>query len=806
METKARRNNVEILRRKLRFDRVFVVEANGRSGRLALFWKNSVVVQVLDSCANFIHSAIQLSSQGLVFLMTFMYGHPDFSDRRHLWPIISNLNHDTEVPWSCIGDMNEILHQSEKDGVRPHSNLQIEEFRNFLDSAGFSDMALQGGRFTWCNNRDYGCVRERIDRCLFNEAWNFLFPSAWLETVPVVESDHSPLILRFCKPPSKSGKFFKFEQFWLENDECLPIIQEAWQETNSSDGLRAISHKINEVSAKLQVWEKNTFKRADKEIIILRKILSDLSNDVSLEGRIDQVRCIKRQFADLRKQEEQFWESRARVKWLRSGDKNTRFFHTVTMQRRNINRISSIQLSNGEWEIDEARILEVFPGFYSDLFTSINPPDPSFRLASFPVRVSNAMNSALMARVSMDELKSAVFGLGALKAPGPDGMNGLFFQKGWDFMKSDLLSATHQFMEGFNSSWCWSSLLDGIDFIKTNLSWVVKDGLSINIWGDYWLPTHAKIPYCTALSRDANVASLIRPNGGGWDTQKILGIFYRATAEPILSIPLPWLGGDDYRIWHFNSNGEYLVKSGYWVAFNSNPNLSCSGSSSSFNLDPLLWKWIWNLQVPNKARNNFYFNQSALNPSAVIISVAEKAHEFMECTLNYFPEATPSSLSASVARTWALNGFYRCNVDADFQESSHLCALTFVLRDDRGALLTGSVNRFWSASPLVAEALALREGICACANLSLEGVYFETDCQVLYEALLGDSIPWVIEPIIADIKSLLQQNLSFSVHWILRSLNVVADWVARRALKQTLPPLWSIFPPVDLKRLLEVSL
>ncbi|KAF7826560.1 reverse transcriptase [Senna tora] len=357
METKARKNKVEFLRRKLRFDKVFVVEAIGRSGGLALFWKNSVVLQVMDSCANFIHTAIQLSSQGQVFLMTFMYGHPDFSDRRHLWPIISNLNHDRE----------------------------IEEFKNFLDSVSFTDMALQGGRFTWCNNRDAGCVREWIDRCLFNEAWLSLFPSAWLETVPVVEFDHSPLIL---------------------------------------------SQKIAEVSAKLQVWEKNTFKRADKEIIRLRKTLSDLLNDDDFEGRMDQVRCVKRKLADLKKQEEKFWESRSRVKWLRSGDKNTRFFHAVTMQRRNINRISCLQLSNGEWEIDETKIMEAFSGFYSDLFTTINPPDPSPLLASFPVKVSEAMNTALLERVSLDELKSAVFGLGALKAPGPDGLNGMFFQKG----------------------------------------------------------------------------------------------------------------------------------------------------------------------------------------------------------------------------------------------------------------------------------------------------------------------------------------------------------------------------------------
>ncbi|KAF7813814.1 uncharacterized protein G2W53_034790 [Senna tora] len=49
---------------------------------------------------------------------------------------------------------------------------------------------------------------------------------------------------------------------------------------------------------------------------------------------------------------------------------------------------------------------------------------------------------------------------------------------------------------------------------------------------------------------------------------------------------------------------------------------------------------------------------------------------------------------------------------------SHLCACSFILCDDHGgALLTGSTRKFWASSPLVAEALALREGLNACSNL-----------------------------------------------------------------------------------------
>ncbi|KAF7844151.1 reverse transcriptase [Senna tora] len=106
---------------------------------------------------------------------------------------------------------------------------------------------------------------------------------------------------------------------------------------------------------------------------------------------MEEIRDLKK-IAELRKQEEQFWESRSRVKWLRSGDKNTRFFHATTMQRRSVNRIARIKLSNGDWEIDEDRIMEAS----SNLFTSSNPHDPSPLLVGFPVKISEDMNSLLV--------------------------------------------------------------------------------------------------------------------------------------------------------------------------------------------------------------------------------------------------------------------------------------------------------------------------------------------------------------------------------------------------------------------------
>ncbi|KAF7833446.1 agamous-like MADS-box protein AGL29 [Senna tora] len=50
----------------------------------------------------------------------------------------------------------------------------------------------------------------------------------WLESIPAMESDHTPLILIFSNHTPKTCKSFMFEQLWLENEQCIPIIRDAW--------------------------------------------------------------------------------------------------------------------------------------------------------------------------------------------------------------------------------------------------------------------------------------------------------------------------------------------------------------------------------------------------------------------------------------------------------------------------------------------------------------------------------------------------------------------------------------------------
>lgn len=52
--------------------------------------------------------------------------------------------------------------------------------------------------------------------------------------------------------------------------------------------------------------------------------------------------------------------------------------------------------------------------------------------------ITDEMNGLLTRMVSDPEIKEAAFQLGDLKAPGPDGFNGLFYQQFWDTVGLDV--------------------------------------------------------------------------------------------------------------------------------------------------------------------------------------------------------------------------------------------------------------------------------------------------------------------------------------------------------------------------------
>ena len=129
--------------------------------------------------------------------------------------MLERLGKQDDSPWVCIGDFNEVLSVNEKEGGVDRLSRSIEKFRCCLESTGLRDMGYIGSWFTWAvQRRDYGCIRERIDRALINFDWKTKFPQVRLYHLSNSTSDHCILLLRFDSTKrniQKSKRIFRFE-------------------------------------------------------------------------------------------------------------------------------------------------------------------------------------------------------------------------------------------------------------------------------------------------------------------------------------------------------------------------------------------------------------------------------------------------------------------------------------------------------------------------------------------------------------------------------------------------------------------
>ena len=52
------------------------------------------------------------------------------------------------LPWICLGDFNEILATTEKNGGQDRSIRQILDFQETVNSCAFIDLGYQGASYT----------------------------------------------------------------------------------------------------------------------------------------------------------------------------------------------------------------------------------------------------------------------------------------------------------------------------------------------------------------------------------------------------------------------------------------------------------------------------------------------------------------------------------------------------------------------------------------------------------------------------------------------------------------------------------
>nr|XP_027096099.1 uncharacterized protein LOC113715996 [Coffea arabica] len=136
-----------------------------------------------------------------------------------------------------------------------------------------------------------------------------------------------------------------------------------------------------------------------------------------MEGR---VAAVKNQLVGAYNEEEQYWQQKSRLSWLREGDKNTKYFHAVVKGRRKRNKIGNLKREDGSWTTTDEEITAEVAKYYKHLFKSSEIQCLEDILDGIPSTITDHMNGNLTRPVEEYEIKG---GLGISQSC--DGKNGV---------------------------------------------------------------------------------------------------------------------------------------------------------------------------------------------------------------------------------------------------------------------------------------------------------------------------------------------------------------------------------------------
>lgn len=137
--------------------------------------------------------------------------------QKYVWNEIAGLTITDETPWMIIGDLNELPSVQEKFASNLGNSSRFNKINNFLSRNNLVDVGSSGLPYTWWNSRlKEKTIFERLDRVVANPAWLNSFTDAYVEDLPIIGSDHGPILLSIAGS-MRSLRFFlfKFEAKWL---------------------------------------------------------------------------------------------------------------------------------------------------------------------------------------------------------------------------------------------------------------------------------------------------------------------------------------------------------------------------------------------------------------------------------------------------------------------------------------------------------------------------------------------------------------------------------------------------------------
>lgn len=444
LETKTSGINADKICRKLNFSDWVRIEAIGFSGGIWVLWNEEVQIQVRYTHPQFI--VLEMEENSIRINIVVVYASPDAYIRKKLWTDLNKDNHSINNCWMVVGDFNSVTSAEEVSAPESFNQRRSSNFNDWIFREELVDIGYTGPSFTWMRGKDKTTFRgARLDRALCSTDWLNQFPNTKVHHLPNLNSDHSPILISIDRGQRKQKGRFRFQFAWMTQKDFSKTVRDNWKDEDNT------LSNTNHLAPVLGTWNKNYFgnihkrkRRTEARIAGVQRAMATKCNN----GLIKLEKDLRLEMEEILRQEEMYWFQQSKEEWIRSGDRNTQYYHaaaTIRKAHKKTFKLKNVE-GMGTSEDRDSKCI-VYDHFYNQFADHNQITDPSNFISNFPT-----LNTEIWNQINSDfkpeEIKRALFDMDPFKAPGPDGFPAGFYQQEWQTVG---ISITNQALDFLNS-------------------------------------------------------------------------------------------------------------------------------------------------------------------------------------------------------------------------------------------------------------------------------------------------------------------------------------------------------------------
>ncbi|KAL6209127.1 hypothetical protein ACLB2K_020070 [Fragaria x ananassa] len=320
----------------------------------------------------------------------------------------------------------------------------------------------------------------------------------------------------------------------------------------------------------------------------------------------------------------------------------------------------------------------------------------------------------------------------------------------------------------------------------------VRNGKSIDVWTDRWVPNNFGgliIPTDSSNRFTPLLVADVIDASGNWNITHLEPFLNGDDAKAIKSIPIGNENDRDVLIWPFSKSGVYSAKSGYRRIVKEQGGKGSSKPSSSHMIDAKVWKVVWRPAMISKISNflwralsnalstNWNIFRRKIIPDPMCALCGEHPETTEHCLLlcpwtsvvwfgsslvyilenafitsldawllavynnssklshhneeffQFVPLDEPRRSTASKLWHPPLPNVVKVNIDAAWKTSNHNSGIGLVVCNHRGCSIAGASLLCSHNSVVEAEADSVVKGLQIARFLNLKNVIIEGDCH-----------------------------------------------------------------------------